>query len=93
MNIFEQILCALKEFLVWLIDGLGWIMNFLLGWLLMLLPNTPFVFEPIEWGAFGQLIGYFIPVADMFTHLTLILVAVGLYYLIRHLLRVIRMVQ
>lgn len=86
-------LCALKAFANWLIDGLGWILNFLLGWLLALLPNTPFQFDKVEWGPFGQLVGYFIPVADMLTHLTLILMAVGVYYVLRHLLRLVRMVQ
>lgn len=86
-------LCALKAFANWIIDGLGWILNFLIGWLIAILPATPFAFEKIEWGPFGQLIGYFIPVADMFTHFTLILVSIGLYYVLRHLLRLVRMVK
>ena len=88
-----DILCALKSFANWLLDGIGYILNFLLGWLINLLPSTPFQFEKVEWGPFGQLIGYFIPVADMFTHFSLILIAVGVYYVMRHLLRLVKMVK
>ena len=89
----DEILCILKAFANWLLDGIGYILNFLIGWLINLLPTTPFQFEQVEWGPFGQLIGYFIPVASMFTHFTLILVSIGVYYVLRHLLRLVKMVK
>lgn len=58
-----------------------------------LLPETPFQFEPIQWGTFGQMIGLVFPVSQMATHFTLILTAMGLYYAVRWVLRLIRMIQ
>lgn len=72
-----------------IIDLLVDIITFITG----LLPQTPFNFQPVEWGVFGHAVGYFIPVGDMITHLALILTAVGLWYVVRWLLRLIRMIQ
>lgn len=58
-----------------------------------LLPQTPFIFEPLEWGVFGNLIGTFIPVGTMATHFVLILTAIGLYYAVRWALRWLKMVR
>lgn len=90
---FDDFLCALKNFANWIIDSIGWLLEFLIGWLIAMLPATPFDFTSVEWGPFGQLIGYFIPVADMFTHFTLILSAIAVYYVVRHLLRLVKMVK
>jgi hypothetical protein len=82
LNFFKNIINAL-------IDGLVAAITFVFN----LLPDTPFNFPKIEWGNFGKLIGAFIPVADIATHFVLILSAFGLYYAVRWILRVIRMVQ
>lgn len=71
------------------IDLFVMIFDFCVG----LLPETPFKFEAIQWGVFGNAVGTFIPVGKMATHLTLILSAVGLYYAARWLLRLIKMIQ
>ncbi|MFJ7484629.1 hypothetical protein [Bacillus thuringiensis] len=83
-----------------IVEGFYAIVNFLINglvvaitWLLGLLPDTPFRFEAIQWGDFGKLIGAIIPVAKVFTHFTLILGAFLLYYAIRWVLRIIRMIQ
>lgn len=91
--VLDDVICAIKAAFVWMVDGIGWIIDFLIGWLIALLPNTPFVFEPIQWGPFGQLIGYVFPVTAMFQHMIFLLTAIAVYYLIRHLLRLVRMVK
>lgn len=73
----------------WLIDLIVAIALFVID----LLPNTPFEFTPLEWGSFGKMVGLFIPVQSMVTHFAVILSAVGLYYAVRWLLRIIKMVR
>lgn len=89
----DDLMCILKRFFNWLVDTLFDILDFLIGWLIKLLPESPFQFNQIEWGPFGQLIGTFIPVASILTHFTLILLAISLYYGIRHLIRLVKMVS
>lgn len=60
---------------------------------LLLLPDTPFEFEPLEWGAMGDAIGYVFPIADMVTSFALITSAIVIYYAVRGLLRLIKQVQ
>lgn len=79
--------------LVMLVNGLFELIYLIVVGITAILPDTPFEFEQVEWGTFGQLIGYAIPVAKMFTHLSYIVIAVGLYYVVRHLLRLIKAVQ
>ena len=72
-----------------LIDLIVTILEFLIG----LLPQTPFKFEPLHWGVFGDLLGYFIPFGTFVTHMVLILSAVGLWYAVRWAMRLIKMIQ
>lgn len=60
---------------------------------LLLLPDTPFKFEPLEWGEWGTAIAYVFPISGMATSLALILSACLVYYAVRALLRLIRQVQ
>jgi len=69
----------------WWIDMLIFILSFL--------PVSPFKFEPIKWGEFGNAIGYFIPVGRMAEHFAMILVAVTMWYALQHILRILRMVR
>jgi len=64
-----------------------------LGWLIALLPSIPWEFKPLQWGEFGNLIGYFIPIPEMLTHFSMILILVILWYGIQHILRIVRMVK
>lgn len=89
----DSLLCALKKFFYWALNELTDLLNFLIGPLLNLLPNTPFEFEPVQWGEFGNAIGYFIPIDKMLTHFTLLLMAIVVYYAISHLLRFVKMVK
>ena len=79
----------LEKILNGLIDVLVAILNFFLA----LLPDTPFDFEPLNWGKFGQAIGAFFPLSSMVTHMATILTAFSLYYVVRWALRIIRQVR
>lgn len=65
----------------------------LLIFLLAFLPPSPIKFEPIKWGEFGNIVGYFIPVEKMATHFATILMALAVWYAIQHVLRIVRMVR
>lgn len=73
----------------WLIDLLVGISETVFG----LLPDSPFTFEKMSWGVGGQVIGYFIPVPTMISHFTALLSAILIYYAIRQILRLIKMIQ
>lgn len=72
----------------WLID----ILVVVVTGIMSLFPQTPFNFKGFDWGPFGKLIGMIFPVGDMFVHFTMILSSIGIYYAIRWLLRLIKMV-
>lgn len=91
---WDYIVCALKEFVQFLFDVLvAWWMDWLTKLIAIILPQNVFNFERIEWGAFGNFVGYFIPVAKMVTHLTVILAAVAIYYSWQHIMRLLKMVR
>lgn len=90
---FDWLWCLLKGFFYWLLDTLADIYNWTIGLLIMLLPESPFQFEQIDWGPLGNSIGYFIPIATIIQHFVVILAAIGTYVVIRHVLRLIRMVK
>jgi len=58
-----------------------------------LLPQSPFTFDGFNWGPFGRLIGLIFPAGDMFIHFTALTSAFLIYYGIRWLLRLIKMIQ
>lgn len=72
-------------FFSWWIDLLIFILSFL--------PPSPIQFQPIEWGTFGNLIGYYIPVEAMTKHFAAILTALTVWYAVQHILRILRMVR
>ena len=61
--------------------------------IVFLLPASPFDFKPLNWGPFGQLVGAFIPIPQMFAHFVTLTTAILLYYAIRQILRLIKMIQ
>lgn len=79
--------------LIELMNGLTNILYVVAYGLTMLLPETPFQFESVSWGPFGDAIGLVFPVVDMGIHMTVILSAFLIYYAIRWLLRLIKQVQ
>lgn len=89
----QGLLCILQKFFYWCIETLLDILGFIVDILVFLLPTTPFVFERIEWGEFGLMIGYFFPISKMFQHFTAILLVIATYYGVRYLLRMIKMIK
>lgn len=82
INLFNLIFNQTFE---WMID--------IMIWVLALLPHTPFIFEPIQWGSFGDAIGYYLPLAGMFTHLGYALVAIAVWYGIQHITRILKIIR
>lgn len=79
--------------LVLILNGLIALVVVIVGGVSALLPDTPFNFADWSWGAFGDLVGFIIPVRAMFLHMAAILSAFMGYYAIRWLLRMIRQIQ
>jgi len=93
MDFLDWIWCILKSFFYFIIENIAEIFDLIATFILMILPNTPFEFERINWGIFGDIIGFFIPVATLITHFLGILTAISIYYGVRYLLRLIKQVQ
>lgn len=89
----DTILCALTKFLNLIVEYVLDTILFALGWLLGLLPKLPVTIEPIEWGTFGQSVGYFLPVNKMMLHFTLMLGLMALWYSVQHFMRLIKMIK
>jgi hypothetical protein len=79
--------------LVTILNGIIEVLYLIASGIVALLPDSPFQFEPLELGIFGQIIGLVFPVGDMATHMTLILSAFAMYYVVRWLLRLVRQIQ
>lgn len=89
---FDQFYCALIKFANFIIGMMfNWWVDMLI-WVIGLLPDADFSADPIEWGVFGNSIGYFIPVSSMASHFAMILSALVLFYGIQHILRLIRLI-
>lgn len=61
-----------------------------------ILPDSPFLEmtkDSFEWGIFGKALNIFIDIPKMITHFTLITAAFLLYYVVRMLLRWLKMIQ
>lgn len=93
MAIFDAIWCALIKFCNVLIEYLLDTVVSTLGWVIALLPSVPWTPEPLQWGPFGMLIGYFIPIAQMLTHFTLILGLVIVWFSVQHILRIVKAIK
>ena len=89
----DGLICLLIQFTNLLLDILfDWWIDLLI-FMLEFLPSSPIQIEPIEWGEFGNFIGYFIPVQTMLTHFATILIAVTIWYGLQHVLRLVKMVR
>lgn len=60
---------------------------------LAILPESPFQFDDLSWGPFGQFIGYVFPVSTLFLHMATIITAITIYYSTRWLLRLIKTIR
>ena len=79
--------------LVEILNGIISLLYLICYALTFLLPTTPFKFETIEWGPFGKGVGLFFPIEAMMTHFAVLLSAFLIYYAIRWLMRMIKMVR
>lgn len=85
--------CALIKFFNMLIDVFLDTIIEVFAWIIALLPSIPWEFEPLDWGAFGDIIGYFIPIATMLTHFGTMLFLVTIWFSVQHILRIIRAIK
>lgn len=89
----DIIMCALIKFanmllfflVEWWVEGLIWVLDEL--------PDADFSADPVDWGPFGNFIGYFIPIATMLKHFTFIMGAYLLYLGVQHILRLVKAVR
>lgn len=93
MDLIYWIWCILRNFFAWIVENLFSLIDIIASFVLEFLPDSPFKFEPIEWGAFGNIIGFFIPVATILLHFTAILTSITIYYGVRYLLRLIKQIE
>lgn len=93
MDIFEAIWCAIIKlinlFTKYILDS----MLSTLVWALSFLPTIPILAKPVDWGVFGDSVGYFLPIADMIVHFGLMLALVVMWYSVQHVMRLIRMIK
>lgn len=79
--------------LVAILNGLIEVLYIIGLGLMAILPDSPFNFDDLSWGPFGDAVGFFFPISAMGIHFAALLTAFGFYYAVRWLLRVIRQVQ
>lgn len=92
IDLLLSIWCLLQQFFYWIVNNVLTILDYILQFVLVILPDTPFEFKQLEWGILGHSIGYFIPVATIISHFIGILTCISIYYGVRYLLRLIRQV-
>lgn len=75
----------------WFIDALA----FMFEGALSVLPDSPFLQmnDVVQWGMFGSAIRLFFDVGTMIVHFSLYVTAIGTYYVIRMVLRWLKMIQ
>lgn len=92
-DLLNWLWCVIKSAFFWIIENLFELIDIIAVFILNVLPDSPFQFEPIEWGPIGNSIGYFIPIQSILTHFITILTAIAIYMGVRHLLRLIKQVE
>lgn len=93
MGILNALFCALIKFCNLLIEHLLGSVIEAMGWLVSLLPSIPWSFPVLQWGAFGDIVGYFIPIPEMLTHFAMMLVLVTVWFSVQHILRIVRAIK
>src|SRR5690625_3226683 len=93
MDFLSWLWCILKSFFYFIIEKLLTILDIIAQFVLLILPDSPFDFKPVDLGDFGNIVGFFIPVSTLISHFLGILTAISFYYGVRYLLRLIRQVQ
>lgn len=93
MAILNAIWCALIKVINALTDHVLETVTDALAWIISLLPSLPIGNKPLEWGVFGDAIGYFIPIGTMVQHFVLMLALMVVWYSVQHIMRLIRMIK
>ena len=93
MGIFHAVWCAIVKVINALTDTVLDTIIEVIASIIMILPSIPIFFQPVEWGPFGNLVGYFIPISEMLAHFTLMLTLVAVWYTVQHILRLVRMIK
>lgn len=93
MSFFHAIWCALVKFLNLITETALETIIETIASIISILPSIPIFFQPVEWGPFGNLVGYFIPISEMLGHFTLMLTLVAVWYTVQHILRLVRMIK
>lgn len=87
MGVLDAIWCALVKIINLVTE---FVIDNILGaiaWTIGLLPSLPIKAEALDWGPFGNSIGYFLPVGTMAQHFVLMLGLMALWYAIETLMR------
>lgn len=92
-TILNAVVCALIKFVNFLTEYILDTIAFIIGWVISLLPSIPWGVEPLQWGAFGNAVGYFIPISAMSTHFSLMLLIVATWYGVQHFLRLAKAIK
>lgn len=86
-----MIVNSLVTIVNWCIDALVFVFDGALS----ILPDSPFLQmnDQVTWGMFGSAIRLFFDVGTMIIHFSLYVTAIGTYYVIRMVLRWLKMIQ
>lgn len=93
MNILYSIWCAIVKIINAITETALQTIIEVIASIISILPSIPIMFQPVEWGPFGNLVGYFIPISQMLGHFTLMLTLVAVWYTVQHILRLVRMIK
>lgn len=85
--------CFFVKVLNFLIDYVLDSIFYVLAWALNLLPTVPILAEPLDWGVFGDAVGYFIPISSMIAHFSSMLLMMILWFTVQHILRIAKQIQ
>lgn len=93
MGILNAIRCALIEFVNMFIEHvLDNILN-VIAFIVGLLPPMPLPDVRLEWGEFGQAVGYFVPVSTLIGHFALFLAIYGIWTSYEYIMRLIKLIK
>lgn len=93
MDILTPIWCALVKFWNAIQEHILQNAIDLIAWIISLLPSLEIGNEQLQWGEFGNAIGYFIPVATMVQHFTFMLGIMAIWYSYEYIMRWVKMIK
>lgn len=93
MGVLNAIWCALIKVINAVFDAVFQNVIDALAWIIDLLPSLPIGNQPLDWGVFGDAVGYFIPLGTMAQHFVLMLALMLVWYSIEYIMRWIKMIK